>query len=135
MTDEPGPEDRPEDRDVTVAHAITTVRLADFIEGEPTIPYALLLVVAGEARGQVLVVGELPAVVGRSEDADLTLVDDTVSRRHARLDGDRSAVFLADLGSSNGTTLNGNPSAGDLLLRDGDIVGFGSASVLVKLIA
>lgn len=131
MTDEPAADDR----DATVAHAITTVRLADFIEGEPTIPYALLLVVAGEARGDVLVVDELPAVVGRSDDVDLTLVDDTVSRRHARLDGDRSTVFLSDLGSSNGTTLNGNPSAGDLLLRDGDIVGFGSASVLVKLIA
>lgn len=123
------------DRDATVANVVATLRLADFIDGDPSLPYAFLLVVGGDARGTALVVDELPVVVGRSDEADLVLADDTVSRRHARLDGDRSMLFLTDLGSSNGTTLNGNPTDGDLLLRDGDIVGFGSATVLVKRIS
>ncbi len=111
---------------------VTRQGLADFLEGEPVLPVAVLLVVSGSARGTVLVVDELPAVIGRSAEADLVIDDDTVSRRHAVLHGDRSALEVEDLGSSNGTTLQGNPIAGSLSLLDGDLAGFGSAMVLVK---
>ncbi len=110
------------------------LRLADLLEGEPALPVALLLVVSGAARGTVLRVESLPAVVGRSSEADVQLVDDTVSRRHAELRGDRGGLEVEDLGSSNGTTLHGNPIAGSIGLLDGDLVGLGSATVLVKRI-
>ena len=107
-------------------------RLADFLGGQPPIPVALLLVVGGRERGRILEVRDLPAVIGRSPDADLTIDDETVSRRHADLRGDRGSIELEDRGSSNGTTLNGNDVAGPITLHDGDLVGLGSATFLLK---
>lgn len=109
-------------------------RLADFLGGQPPIPVALLLVVGGRARGRILEVRDLPAIIGRSPDADITIDDETVSRRHADLRGDRGTIELEDRGSSNGTTLNGNDVAGPITLHDGDLVGLGSATFLVKRI-
>lgn len=106
--------------------------LADLLEGEPAVPLAYLVVLTGPARGMTLVVDTLPIEVGRSPEADLVLPDDTVSRRHAVLRGDRSAIEVEDLGSSNGTSINGNPMVGALGLLDGDLVTFGSATCLVK---
>ena len=106
--------------------------LADLLAGQPDVPYAYLVVLTGAARGTTLVVDSLPAEVGRSSDADLVLADDTVSRRHAVLRGDRTSLIVEDLGSSNGTSINGNAMAGALSLLDGDLVTFGSATALVK---
>lgn len=130
--------DAPDDHttsDPTGVISEVRVRLDDFLEGEPELPLAYLLVVTGPARGATLVVDHLPVVVGRSSDADLVIDDETVSRRHAELRGDRAALEIEDLGSSNGTTLQGNPIVGSLALLDGDLVGFGSATCLVKRIS
>lgn len=124
---EPGADDS-----VTSAVPVATPRLGDFLGGDPPLPLAYLLVVSGEDRGRTLIVEELPAVIGRAHDADLVVADDTVSRHHARLTGDRDALLLTDLGSSNGTTMNGNPMVGELALHDGDLVGFGEAVLVVK---
>lgn len=111
-------------------------RIADFIDDdEVPLPFAFLLVVAGPARGQTLVIDALPAVVGRSADADHQILDDTVSRRHCQLFGDHDGVAIEDLDSANGTRVNGHDLAGELHLRDGDILELGSAAVLVKLVA
>ncbi|MDE0804911.1 MAG: FHA domain-containing protein [Acidimicrobiales bacterium] len=109
-------------------------RLADFLGGDPPLPAALLLVVGGSARGQIVAIESLPAIIGRSPDVDLTIDDDTVSRRHAEIRGSRSEIEIEDRGSSNGTTLNGNDIAGPITLHDGDLVGLGSATFLVKKI-
>jgi pSer/pThr/pTyr-binding forkhead associated (FHA) protein len=60
------------------------------------------------------------ASIGRGSDCDIVLDDPEVSRRHAviRRDGDR--YVLADLGSKNGTHLNGAPLMRASALRDGD---------------
>lgn len=110
------------------------LQLADFLDGDPVLPLALLVVVSGPSRGQVVVVDAVPSVIGRSEDADLRIADDTVSRRHAEVRGDRDGLELEDLGSSNGTTLHGNPVVGAITLHDGDLVGLGESTVLVKLL-
>lgn len=135
-TDDPNhePSERPT-TDPTGVISELRVRLDDFVDGDPPLPLAYLLVVTGPARGTTLVVDRLPVVVGRSTDADLVINDETVSRTHAELRGDRTAVELEDLGSSNGTTLQGNPIVGSLALLDGDLVGFGSAICLVKRIS
>ena len=132
---EPPPGSTATDADVTHAVPVASLRLADLVAGDPPLPVALLLVVAGDDRGSLLVVQGLPAVIGRSPDADLVVADDTVSRHHARLAGDRESLTVTDLGSSNGTTLNGNPMVGEVTLHEGDLVGFGSATLVVKLIA
>lgn len=135
MSSDPEPTSAEVDTDPTGAVPAASPRLSDFVAGTPELPHAYLLVVAGSDRGHTLEVDRLPVVVGRSVDADLVIADDTVSRRHAEVSGDRAGLVLTDLGSSNGTTLNGNPMAGGVALHDGDLVGFGSAVVVVKRIA
>ncbi len=48
-----------------------------------------------------------PVLIGRAADAEVTLVDPLVSRRHARLAPRGGRLVLADLGSTNGTRVNG----------------------------
>ena len=71
-----------------------------------------------------------PAVIGRSSQADLEVSDPEVSRRHARLDLVRGVVYLADLGSSNGTFLNGKALSDESIeVRPGDDVDVGNTRI------
>ncbi len=63
--------------------------------------------------------------VGRVPGLEVHLEDDSVSRRHAELERTAEGVVLRDLGSANGTTVNGEPVEGDVLLKSGDVVQFG----------
>jgi hypothetical protein len=65
-----------------------------------------------------------PTVVGRDPRADLVIGDETVSRSHARLEEIEGGLWVEDLGSSNGTTLNGRRVA-SCLAQEGDLLGFG----------
>ena len=69
-------------------------------------------------------------VLGRSDDADLRLIDDGVSRRHAAviLEGDQ--VMLKDLGSANGTFCNGSRISDEMILNDGDKISMGGTTIL-----
>ena len=69
-------------------------------------------------------------VVGREAGADLVLADPRVSRRHLEISTAPDAVRFRDLGSSNGTRLNGEPkSEGEL--RCGDVLGVGDSELAV----
>lgn len=48
-----------------------------------------------------------PTVIGRSRSCDFVIADESVSRRHAMLSRDGDRVILTDLGSTNGTLING----------------------------
>ena len=61
-------------------------------------------------------------VLGRSRDCDLILPDVLLSRRHAELVRAEHGWLLRDLGSLNGTRLNGARLEKDVLLQDGDVV-------------
>ncbi len=66
--------------------------------------------------------------VGRQPDNDLVLDDSSVSKRHAVLSWDEQTqrATVRDLGSTNGTTLNGSARIkSELVLRSGDILSFG----------
>lgn len=71
-------------------------------------------------------------VVGRGADCAITVDDDQVSREHAmfRVDGDR--VTIRDLGSRNGTFVNGAAVVGDIELSDDDLVAIGRARLAVR---
>jgi diguanylate cyclase (GGDEF)-like protein len=72
------------------------------------------------------------AVIGRDEGADVSLRDLAVSRRHAALFMDEERRWsIQDLGSKNGTRLNGKPVYGRCELADGDRIALGAGSVLV----
>jgi DNA-binding CsgD family transcriptional regulator len=84
-------------------------------------------------RGAVHVALHAPVVrIGRAVDNDIVLADETtVSRSHAELLRDDTGVWsVRDLGSSNGTYLNGQPVGAGLLvaLTADDLLGFGSVT-------
>ncbi|MDF1562004.1 MAG: sigma 54-interacting transcriptional regulator [Deltaproteobacteria bacterium] len=66
-----------------------------------------LLVVEGPLAGQRVTVGEAPLVLGKDPAADLTLPDAAVSRRHCVLEPTESGHRIKDLGSTNGTFVDG----------------------------
>src|SRR5207302_7712407 len=71
------------------------------------------------------------AVVGRGEDCDVVLEDGSVSRRHAQLArDDRGHYRLEDLGSANGTFMDGARVSSPTLLRDGSKLRFGDVELL-----
>jgi pSer/pThr/pTyr-binding forkhead associated (FHA) protein len=75
-------------------------------------------------------------VIGRGAEADLRINDPGVSRRHAefRVSAGRDGqpeVSVADLGSTNGTLLDGQRIRGESSLRDGSVVRVGNTDVSV----
>jgi pSer/pThr/pTyr-binding forkhead associated (FHA) protein len=68
-------------------------------------------------------------LLGRSLDCDLPLVAQRASRRHAEILAGAAGHALRDLGSTNGTTVNGAPFTGDAALRDGDVLDMGGCRI------
>ncbi len=69
-----------------------------------------------------------PLRIGRDPASGLRLNHDTVSRVHAELRYQGGMWVLRDLGSTNGTTVNGRRVLGAVAVREGDLVGFGTVS-------
>lgn len=88
----------------------------------------VLSVVDGQATGKEFHF-ETEAKVGRVEDNDVVMVDPGISRNHVRVHGRRGVYLVEDLGSSNGTRLNGELIEGPEVLRDGDYIGVGQATL------
>ena len=93
-----------------------------------TLPGIKLSVVAGPARGQEIVARRGVIRVGTSEDNDLVIQDDSVSRRHLeiRLRGDE--IRVVDLRSTNGTTING-VKIKEAIVDPGAIIKLGSTEL------
>ena len=72
-----------------------------------------------------------PLVVGRALNSDIPVFDPTISRRHAEVALDENGVHVTDLGSSNGTFLNG-ARIGAARLAAGDVVTFGKVAFRLK---
>ncbi len=91
----------------------------------PAAPLALQPTAGG--RGYALDNGRA-VVVGRGEESEITIEDDTVSASHARLELDATGqrVSVTDLGSSNGTFLNGS-RVSSARAKPGDLLRFGTA--------
>lgn len=68
-------------------------------------------------------------VVGRHLECDVVISDTNVSRKHAEFVCAGRDVIVRDLGSTNGTKVNGVAIKGDQLLQHGDVIGFGTAQV------
>ncbi|HEY2029967.1 MAG TPA: adenylate/guanylate cyclase domain-containing protein [Myxococcales bacterium] len=88
-----------------------------------------------EAEGSERVeypLGEL-TVIGRGPAATLRLSDREVSRKHSQIEKDGESYLLRDLGSSNGTYLNGFRLLAQAKLKDGDEVMVGSARLRFRL--
>lgn len=66
-----------------------------------------LTIAEGKDAGKEFVFEQANVVIGRTSDCDVVLYDPGVSRKHARVSVEGDDVFVEDLGSSNGTKVNG----------------------------
>jgi len=72
-----------------------------------------------------------PIRIGRAPECELVLKDSRVSRRHARLHARNGVLVLTDLGSSNGTRVNGHRVT-ELVLGAGDRIEVGDTSLVIE---
>src|SRR5690606_23591001 len=118
-----------------LASALVRVLPAPTEPGAPAPPLGapLVLRLRGTDRTieRTLEVGEA-FEVGRSHETDITLRFGWISRRHARIERAEDGVVLIDLGSANGTTLNGARVERPVRLEAGDLVGFGKSQFEVS---
>jgi hypothetical protein len=75
--------------------------------------------------GRRVALGEKPVVMGRMSDCEVVLADPRASRRHAEIQPVGHGFVISDLGSMNGTMVNGNPIR-EHPLADGDEIRLGS---------
>ncbi|MBT5276197.1 MAG: DUF3662 domain-containing protein [Ilumatobacter sp.] len=79
--------------------------------------------------GQRVALGEHVTTVGRLPESTILINDTNVSRNHAEIRTGSAAYVAVDLGSTNGTMVNGVRIVGEQRLNDGDIISFGSTHV------
>ena len=85
---------------------------------------ARLIHIRDDGTETILFIEKSPFIVGRSDASDLDIEDPSVSSRHAVFQRAEDGYHLADLGSTNGTEVNGEEITSHLL-ADGDRVQFG----------
>jgi hypothetical protein len=97
------------------------------------VPLAALAIEAGPGSGRRYEVASRRVMIGRSRECDLVLADSNVSRQHAevRRVGD-GGYAIVDLGSTNGTEVNGRRAA-EHRLADGDRIVLGSTTLRFEL--
>lgn len=93
-----------------------------------------LVVEQGERAGQVVAMAQPTLLIGRGRENDLVLLEADVSREHARLQHGPRGWTLVDLGTTNGTFVNGKrlPPDDPYLLRPGDRITVGSSVLAVQ---
>lgn len=98
-------------------------------QGTVTQDRAQLIILAGEAAGRTFAVTER-AVIGRGE-VEIRIQSDDASRRHASVERTPEGFVIRDLGSRNGTRVNGIPLSSEQLLRFGDKIRIGGKTILM----
>ena len=76
---------------------------------------------------------EQVVIVGRHSSNTLVIADGRLSREHLRIEREGSAWYAEDLGSSNGTTLNGEPLRDQQRIKNGDKLSLGGLEVSVEI--
>lgn len=84
-----------------------------------------------ELRGVTIAVHG-PVIIGRSPNADIVVGAGYVSARHARFTLMGQNLFVEDLGSTNGTAVNGQLIDEPIALRNNDVVTIGDVSIRVR---
>jgi pSer/pThr/pTyr-binding forkhead associated (FHA) protein len=97
---------------------------------EPRRRLALRFISGKYQGGEFPLIDKQEIVVGRSSDLDMVLVEEMVSRRHARILQDEGVISIEDLGSTNGTFVNGEKIQKGTL-KEGDRILIGTSILKV----
>jgi hypothetical protein len=93
-------------------------------------PRATILVREPNRAGRAVIAGGGPLTIGRGESNGLVLADPRASRHHARLAARDGHLVLTDLGSTNGTRVNGR-AVRELAVGEGDEIRIGDSTLMV----
>jgi hypothetical protein len=94
--------------------------------------YALKFISGKYQGGEFPLKPEKPCVIGRSSELDMVLVEDMVSRKHAKITWASGKLNIEDLGSTNGTFVNGEKILKPSRIKEGDRILIGTS--ILKLI-
>jgi pSer/pThr/pTyr-binding forkhead associated (FHA) protein len=92
-----------------------------------TAPPSRVAIVDGPLSGTSVALSSLPITIGRAEDSTIVINDDYVSHRHARLVPRGTTWLIEDLGSTNGTLLDGKKLTTPTEVRSGSQIRIGKA--------
>ncbi len=84
-----------------------------------------LVISEGKEAGREFEFDQASVVIGRTAECDVILYEAGVSRKHARIGVEGPGFFIEDLGSSNGTRVNGTTISAKSALKDGDSISVG----------
>jgi predicted component of type VI protein secretion system len=87
---------------------------------------AKLIVASGKSAGRSIAIKRNRLLIGRAEECDVRPLSEEVSRRHCAVVVGPADVWVEDLGSRNGTFVNGDRIAAKTRLSDGDLLRVGS---------
>ena len=104
-----------------------TVKLDKVGSGQNSAKQPTLIVLQGESLGSTIPLGGRMFTIGRGGDCELRIDDNLASRAHARLESAAGGQLycIVDLGSTNGTFVNGQLVEDPYVLRDGDKIRVG----------
>ena len=107
-------------------------------DNEPTMmgqgrPSATLVIRQGPQAGMSFPLIGAQIVVGREEGLNVTLQDPEASRRHARITWQAGQYVIEDLGSTNGTFINGVQTTAPQVLNPGDSIGIGQTALVFQI--
>ncbi|GAB4460192.1 MAG: hypothetical protein Fur0044_52640 [Anaerolineae bacterium] len=107
-------------------------------DNEPTMmgqgrPSATLVVRQGTQAGMSFVISGSQVILGREEGLDIVLQDPESSRRHARVSWQGGRYVIEDMGSTNGTFVNGMQITMPQALNPGDSIGIGQTALVFQL--
>lgn len=91
-----------------------------------------LVVTEGPLRGMTIPLTEAAVVIGRASDSTLVLDDDFASARHARLTPGPEGWVVEDLGSTNGTRVNGQPLEQPAMAVEGTSIQIGKTALELR---
>jgi len=120
----PGDEPPPDGPDPTATRVYEVPR--------PSTPRAVLQVSDPDGRERRVVVEGGGLTIGRATDNDLVAIDGRVSRHHGRISGRRGTLVYTDLGSTNGSRVNG-VAVTEVVLGVGDRLEVGDTTLVVEV--
>ena len=129
-------DDAREPRVVRTVHRYGYAFAADVVHvaEAPAAPGAPRASCSLEWRGGRVTLRQGEHLIGRDPDTAACIKDPSVSRQHARLRVEGNDATLQDLGSKNGTLVNGQPITSPAHVSDGDEITFGSVRAILRIL-
>ena len=115
-----------------------STRVVDYVSTPPTPERAeelahYLVVVEGVERGRRIALGATQVTIGRVEPCDVVLPDTQISRAHCRVEVVSDDALVTDLGSTNGTHIDGERITGAARIANGGVLRLGSHMLRYEL--